>query len=39
MQLLDRVDPDAIRALHEREEFFWLDLYDPGDDDLDTLAG
>jgi magnesium transporter len=38
MQLLDRVDPDAIRALHEREEFFWLDLYDPSDADLDTLA-
>jgi len=38
MQLLDRVHPDAIRALHEREEFFWLDLYDPGDADLDTLA-
>ena len=38
MQLLDRVDPDAIRALHEREEYFWLDLYDPGDADLDTLA-
>ena len=38
MQLLDRVDPDAIRALHEREEFFWLDLYAPNDADLDTLA-
>jgi len=38
MELLDRVDPDAIRALHEREEFFWLDLYDPSDADLDTLA-
>ncbi len=38
MELLDRVDPDAIRALHEREEYFWLDLYDPNDADLDTLA-
>ena len=38
MQLLDTVDPDAIHALHEREEFFWLDLYDPSDADLDTLA-
>jgi magnesium transporter len=38
MQLLDTVDPDAIRALHEREEFFWLDLYDPSDADLDALA-
>jgi magnesium transporter len=39
MQLLERVDPDAIRALHERGEFFWLDLHAPSDDDLDTLAG
>lgn len=38
MQLLERVDPDAIRALHERDEFFWLDLYDPGNEALDTLA-
>jgi magnesium transporter len=39
MQQLEQVDHDAIRALHERDEFFWLDLFDPTDDDLDELAG
>ncbi|HEX6695367.1 MAG TPA: magnesium transporter CorA family protein [Solirubrobacteraceae bacterium] len=38
MQVLDTVDLDAIRALHQREEFFWLDLDDPGDADLDALG-
>jgi magnesium transporter len=38
MQVLDTVDLDAIRALHEREEFFWLDLASPGDADLDALG-
>jgi len=38
MQVLDKVDLDAIRALHEREEFFWLDLDSPGDADLDELG-
>jgi magnesium transporter len=38
MQVLDTVDLDAIRALHEREEFFWLDLDDPSDADLDALG-
>jgi magnesium transporter len=38
MQVLDTVDLDAIRALHEREEFFWLDLDSPGDADLDALG-
>ena len=38
MQVLDTVDLDAIRALHEREEFFWLDLDSPSDDDLDALG-
>ena len=37
MQVLDTVDLDAIRALHEREEFFWLDLYAPTDEQLDEL--
>jgi magnesium transporter len=39
MQVLDTVDLDAIRALHEREEFFWLDLDTPSDADLDVLGG
>jgi magnesium transporter len=38
MQVLDTVDLDAIRALHEREEFFWLDLDDPSGADLDALG-
>src|SRR3954451_4810364 len=38
MQVLDKVDLDAIRALHEREEFFWLELDSPSDADLDALG-
>jgi magnesium transporter len=38
MQLLERVDAEAIRALHERGEFFWLDLHSPPDADLDELG-
>jgi magnesium transporter len=38
MQVLDTVDAEAIRALHERGEFFWLDLHAPADDELDLLG-
>jgi magnesium transporter len=38
MQVLDTLDVDKIRALHEREEFFWLDLYAPTDEQLDLLG-
>jgi magnesium transporter len=38
MKVLDHVDMDAIQALHDREEFFWLDLDSPRDEDLDALA-
>jgi magnesium transporter len=38
MQVLDTVDADKIRALHERGEFFWLDLHAPSDDELDLLG-
>jgi len=38
MEVLDTLDVDKIRALHEREEFFWLDLYSPTDDELDVLG-
>jgi magnesium transporter len=38
MQVLDTVDLDAIRALHQREEFFWLDLASPSDAELDALG-
>jgi magnesium transporter len=37
MQVLDTLDVATIRALHEREEFFWLDLYAPTDEQLDEL--
>jgi magnesium transporter len=38
MQVLDHFDLDAIRALHARDEFFWLDLVDPTDAQLDELG-
>jgi magnesium transporter len=38
MEVLDTLDVDRIRALHERDEFFWLDLYAPTDDQLDVLG-
>ena len=38
MQVLDIFDVAAIRALHEREEFYWLDLYAPTDEELDELG-
>jgi magnesium transporter len=38
MQVLDTFDADAIRALHERGEFFWLDLDSPSDEQLDQLG-
>jgi magnesium transporter len=38
MQLLETVDAEAIRALHERGEFFWLDLHSPTNADLDELG-
>jgi magnesium transporter len=38
MQVLDTVDAEAIRALHERGEFFWLDLHNPTDAEVDLLG-
>jgi magnesium transporter len=38
MQVLDTFDADAIRALHERGEFFWLDLDSPSDEQVDALG-
>jgi magnesium transporter len=38
MQVLDTVDAATIRALHERGEFFWLDLDSPSDEELDTIG-
>jgi magnesium transporter len=38
MHVLDTVDVATIRALHERGEFFWLDLHSPADEELDTVG-
>src|SRR5215210_4542726 len=38
MEVLESVDPDRLAALRERDEFFWLDLSDPGDQDLAPLG-
>jgi magnesium transporter len=38
MQVLDRIDEQAIDALTERDEFFWLDLVDPSDAQLAALG-
>jgi magnesium transporter len=38
MQVLAAFDADAIRALHKREEFFWLDLDSPSDAELEQLG-
>ena len=38
MEVLTEVDHDRIRALRERDEFFWLDVRDPSEADL-TAAG
>jgi magnesium transporter len=38
MQVLDTFDDEAIRALHERGEFFWLDLDSPTDEQVDALG-
>jgi magnesium transporter len=37
MRVLDRIDLAEIRALHERDEFFWLDVLSPSDEELDAL--
>jgi magnesium transporter len=38
MQVLDSIDSRAIDELIARGEFFWLDLVDPGAEQLDELA-
>jgi magnesium transporter len=38
VRFLDRIDRDAIAGLLERDEYFWLDLTDPGADDVAALA-
>ena len=38
MEVLTRVDRDRIRALRERDEFFWLELREPSADDVATAG-
>ncbi len=37
MRFLDGIDRDAIAGLLERDEYFWLDLTDPGGDEVAAL--
>jgi magnesium transporter len=37
--VLTSVDEDKIRGQRERDEFFWLDLLSPSDEDLEKLGG
>jgi magnesium transporter len=38
MEVLTRVDDDRIAAQRERDEFFWLDLFQPSPAELDELG-
>ena len=38
MLVLDRFDPEKVAALHERGEFFWLDLEAPSEEEVDALS-
>jgi magnesium transporter len=38
MRFLDSIDRDAIAGLLARDEYFWLDLTDPGADEVAPLA-
>ncbi len=37
MRFLDSIDRDAIKGLLQRDEYFWLDLTDPGGDEVAAL--
>jgi magnesium transporter len=38
MEVLTTVDPERMRALRDRDEFFWADLQSPSDQELTALA-
>jgi magnesium transporter len=38
VRFLDSIDRDSIAGLLERDEYFWLDLTDPGKDEIDALG-
>jgi magnesium transporter len=39
MEVLQTLESERIVALRERDEFFWLDLQDPSEEDLDAIGG
>ena len=39
MRTLQRIDHDEIARLLQRDEFFWLDVHTPSDEQIDDLAG
>ncbi|HVX33145.1 MAG TPA: magnesium transporter CorA family protein [Solirubrobacterales bacterium] len=39
MRFLDRIDRAAIADLLDRDEYFWLDLDAPSNEEIETLAG
>jgi len=38
VQILTAIDEAAVQGLRSRQEFFWLDLLDPSDDDVRRLG-
>ena len=38
MRFLDSIDREAIAGLLQRDEYFWLDLTDPGEDEVAALG-
>ena len=38
MHVLTEVDPAEIARLRERDEFFWIDLSSPSDEDVERLG-
>jgi magnesium transporter len=38
VHVLTRVEPEAVEQLVARDEFFWLDLLDPADVELDSVG-
>jgi magnesium transporter len=38
VHVLTSVDPSQIAQLRERDEFFWIDLFNPADEEVDRLG-
>ena len=37
MQVLDRIDRASIAALRDRDEYFWLDVSEPSEEQIDAV--